>query len=210
MAKLKAPLLSLGASGSIAKTLTFFNWKGINVVREWVSPANPNTALQQVQRGYLTTLVDAVHASQARATFPLVQVDQVAYSALASTLARVMTWFNMACKLGIDALRLSDGYCVYSNGMLVDADKDDFRPRVYFTDNGVLQVADGKFFLGTTPTSLIQSETAVINPAVHAELNALNGFSGLTAGSKYYWQFRPDAADPCEGSDSGIYYGYAT
>lgn len=210
MAKLKAPLLSLGASGSIAKTLTYFTWKGLNVVREHVVPSNPNTALQQTQRAYLTTMVDAIHAAQAHGT-PLVQVDQVAYSALASTLAKVMTWFNMACKLGLDALRAGDGRAVYRAGQMSDTDKDDFRPWIGFTDDGVLMVTAGKFYLGSTKTALITaSGAAVIVANTSAALAALAGFSGLTAGSKYYWQFRPDAADPCEGSDSGIYYGYAT
>ncbi|MBA7678919.1 hypothetical protein ES703_87199 [subsurface metagenome] len=57
---------------------------------------------------------------------------------------------------------------------------------------------------------MIHSEVA--NVIVGGGANLLNnfGFSGLTAGIKYYWQFRPDSADPCEGSDSGIYYAYAT
>src|SRR3989304_5419175 len=44
MAKLKAPLLSFGASGKLADTLVYFPWKGLAVVRSYVIPANPNTA----------------------------------------------------------------------------------------------------------------------------------------------------------------------
>lgn len=209
MAKLKGPLFSLGASGTLAKTLTFFNWKGINVVREWVSPANPNTGLQQTQRGFLQTLVAAIHAAQAHGT-PLVEADQTAYSALASTTDRIMTWFNMACKVGMDALRGADGRCVYRAGTMSDTDKDDFRPWLGFTDDGVTMLAAGKFYLGTSRTNLITaSGAAVVVANVSLGLNALAGFSGLTAGNKYFWQFRPDVADPCELSVSGIYYAYA-
>lgn len=210
MAKLKAPLLSLGASGSLAKTMTFFPWKGIAVVREWVSPSNPKTTLQTTQRGYLTTMVAAIHAAQARATQPLDSEDQVANSALASAKGKIMTWFNQAVKLGVDALGNAKGYNVYSGGYMGDTDKDDFRPRVFLTDNGVLQIAAGKFYLGTSKTNLIQSVVAGVVPGSDVEPPPLGGFSGLTAGVKYFWQFRPDVADPCEGSDSGIYYGVAT
>lgn len=57
MAKLKTPLLSLGATGSIGKSIVFSTWKGIKTAREHVSPANPNTALQQAQRSIFSVIV---------------------------------------------------------------------------------------------------------------------------------------------------------
>src|SRR3989304_1243517 len=57
MAKLKAPLLSFGASGKLADTLVYFPWKGLAVVRSYVIPANPNSAGQQTQRGIPTGAV---------------------------------------------------------------------------------------------------------------------------------------------------------
>ena len=210
MAKLKAPLMSLGASGALGKTLVFFGWKGINVVREYVVPSNPDTTLQQTQRGYLRTLVAAIHTAQALAADALEEVDQIAYSNLAAAKGLIMTWFNMACKLGLDALRLGDGYTIYRSGDLDDDDKDDFRPTIGFVDDTVLKITNAKFYLGTSKTNMIHSEVANVIVGGGANLTAGNGFSGLTAGKKYYWQLRPDDADPCEGSDSGIYYGYAT
>lgn len=58
MARLTAPLLSLGASGTIAKAITFSSWKGIQYARTRVVPENPNTAAQQETRGVFTTLVE--------------------------------------------------------------------------------------------------------------------------------------------------------
>ena len=60
MAKLKAPLLSFGASGAIAKSLVYFPWKGLNVVREYVIPSNPKSTLQVTQRGYLAAAVAVI------------------------------------------------------------------------------------------------------------------------------------------------------
>ncbi len=210
MAKLKAPLLSLGASGQIAKTLVYFPWKGINAVREYVIPSNPKTAPQLTQRSYVTTMVAAIHTTQARANYPLVSADQVAYSALAAAKGKIITWFNQAVKLGIDGLVAGKGVTVYSWGMIVDLDKDDFRPRIYINDDAITQIAAGTFYLGTSKTNLIQSIPAIIDPGVRADLADTTGFSGLTAGTKYYWQFRPDPGDPCAGADSGIYHAVAT
>jgi len=46
MAKVTGPLYSMSASGTIGKAMVHFGWKGINVVREWLKPSNPQTADQ--------------------------------------------------------------------------------------------------------------------------------------------------------------------
>jgi len=54
MAKVNAPLLSFSASGTIAGTQTYSRWKGRPYVRQRVTPANPNTAGQQLTRNTFT------------------------------------------------------------------------------------------------------------------------------------------------------------
>ncbi len=77
MAKVTGPLLSLDASGSIASTMTFSRWKGINYVRQRVIPTYSNTFKQKAIRdlirdasqGWLgndtdgTTTIDATYKS---------------------------------------------------------------------------------------------------------------------------------------------------
>jgi len=46
MAKVTGPLYSMSASGKIADAMVFFGWKGTNVVRQWLKPANPQSAGQ--------------------------------------------------------------------------------------------------------------------------------------------------------------------
>jgi len=46
MAKVTGPLFSLSASGKIGDAMVHFGWKGINVVRQWLKPANPKAAIQ--------------------------------------------------------------------------------------------------------------------------------------------------------------------
>jgi len=53
MAKTSGPLMSLDASGSFAKTLTYAKWKGRNYVRHLVTPSNPQSVGQQTARGAL-------------------------------------------------------------------------------------------------------------------------------------------------------------
>lgn len=210
MAKLQGPLFSLGASGAIAKTLVYFGWKGLDVVRSYVVPSNPKTSGQTTQRGYLTQAVAAIHGGMAEAAQPLNETDQMAFAALAQAKGKVMTWFNMAVKLMVDCRVAGDGPVLYRNGIMSDTDKDDFRPYILFDEVTADLVADGKFYLGTSKTNLVTPKVATIIAGVSATLGAAAGYDGLTAGTKYYWQFRPDAGDPCVGADTGIYYSVAT
>lgn len=50
MAKVTAPLLSFGASGTVAKVQTYSKWRGRPYVRRHVIPSNPNTVAQQSTR----------------------------------------------------------------------------------------------------------------------------------------------------------------
>lgn len=46
MAVVRGPLLSMDASGNVGRTVTFSHWKGRNVLRKRVIPANPRSGLQ--------------------------------------------------------------------------------------------------------------------------------------------------------------------
>lgn len=50
MAKVKGPLLSLGASGQIGKSIVFGDWRGVKYAREHVVPANPRSTAQTLTR----------------------------------------------------------------------------------------------------------------------------------------------------------------
>lgn len=52
MSRVLGPLLSLSASKTFGKTLTFANWKGVNTVRLKSNPSNPKTVEQMTARGY--------------------------------------------------------------------------------------------------------------------------------------------------------------
>ncbi len=201
MAKLKAPLMSLGASGKLGNALVFFGWKGLDVVREYVIPSNPKTAGQTTQRGYLTTSVAEVHTQQAAAANPLSAADIQAYALLASIRSTPRTWFNELVKMlvdlligGLDPEFPTDGTSTPGAGQILMS---------VFDNNGNMTVGD--FWYGTSKTALIYSEAAAL--AV-GEFTATP--TGLVAGVKYFWQFRPTAPAGNVGGNSGIYYSRPT
>ena len=63
MARVTGPLMSMEASGTIGKTLTFANWVGRQYVRRWTRPSNPQTADQMEQRNAFSVI--GVGVSQA-------------------------------------------------------------------------------------------------------------------------------------------------
>lgn len=92
MAKVIMPLASAKASGQIAKMLVYFAWKGINVIRGYVVPSNPNTAGQQAQRTKFTNAVDKFHDTA------LIALDKTAWNLFATIFAEAMSGFNAFVK----------------------------------------------------------------------------------------------------------------
>jgi len=205
MAKVNAPLFSFNASGQLAKSLVYFGWKGLDVVRSFVTPSNPKTAGQTTQRGYFTAAVAAIHAALALAANALGAADQVAYSLLASTRANPRTWFNEVVAVWVNAKVAGNSGCIYTDGEVTDPTHDALDMIMYQQEEGAATIANGKFYFGTSKTALIHSVAATVTPNTSVALVAEDCSAFITAGEKYYVQFRPDAADPCEGAISGIY-----
>ena len=63
MARVTGPLMSMEASGTIGKSLTFANWVGRQYVRRWTRPSNPQTAHKMDQRNAFSVI--GVGVSQA-------------------------------------------------------------------------------------------------------------------------------------------------
>lgn len=198
MGKLKAPLLSLGASGAIGKVAVFFNWKGIDAVREYVIPANPKSDAQQTQRGYVTSAVAAIHLAEQDATKPLVKADTIAYALWARALGITMTWFNTAVRNYVKQKVAGLNGCPYGAGGTTPGDGE-LAVTISIPIGGPV---NGAFWYGTSITAMLSSKAAIYD--------GIDTFSetisGLTNGIKYYWQFRPTTA-AFVGAYSGIYHG---
>lgn len=205
MAKLKAPLLSLAASGKLADTLVYFPWKGLDVVRQYVIPANPRTTPQTTQRGYITEVVDKIHEIQALALAPLIAIDVTAYALWASLLATPMTWFNRACKMNLDQRVATLRGCLYRDGSFTPG-ANQVTCHLEFTKvSGANDVTAGNWYYGTSKTALInQAAGTVVADSIDDVI------AGLQSGIKYYFQFRPTLHADYVGAFSGIYHATPT
>lgn len=203
MAKLKAPLLSLGASQQIGKALVFFPWKGLNVVREYVIPANPKTALQKAQRDKLSQAVAAVHAAQAEAANPLIAIDVEAYASWASVVQAATTWFNQACRQWIDRL-IAGKKAIIGRGCTISAiTATGFSAKLYSSQFEAGKCATGQFRWGTSKTALINIKAATFT-ALDKSMDAT--WTGLAPKTKYYFQFEGLTVTDYAGAKSGIYH----
>jgi hypothetical protein len=150
MAKVKAPLFSFGARGQLAETLVYFPWKGLDVVRSYVIPANPNSAGQQTQRGYMTAAVADWH------DIGLTALDVTAWNRHAATRPSPMSGFNSFCKDHLDLQIGGDTPDMGFDGGIVDDGDDTFSADI--TEDGSATAVNLKW--GTSPTSLINTTAA--------------------------------------------------
>lgn len=200
MAKLKGPLFSLGASQKLGNALVFFPWKGLNVVREYVIPSNPKSTGQRLQRLYLKSGVDLIHAAQQDADHPLVEIDVTAYALWASAVKAATTWFNQAVKNCIDQLVAGKYIVIYHGAVLVETSTN-VNFTLYYTKAGPDDVTDGYIWYGTSKTALNKKKEAT-----PTDLAAGVDIDELTNKVKYYFQYRPTAAANRIGANSGIYH----
>lgn len=59
MVKLRGPMMSMAASGTLADTITFATWKGRPYARERVIPSNPQTGAQTGRRAMMKWLTQS-------------------------------------------------------------------------------------------------------------------------------------------------------
>lgn len=91
MARMNAPGLGLGASGSIGDAMTYSTWRGRPYLRRKVTPSNPKSATQQSVRAMMKFL--------AQLWSTLSAPDQSTYSALAA--ANNVPYFNAYQKVNM-------------------------------------------------------------------------------------------------------------
>jgi hypothetical protein len=95
MAKVKGPLLSMRAAGTIAKTQVFASWRGVPYVRMHVIPAYRNTEGQQLTRKPFTWLNDVYRRLAAEAVAPWLSASE----------GRTFTGRNLFIKQNLPVLR---------------------------------------------------------------------------------------------------------
>lgn len=195
MAKTSAPLFGFGASGKLGDALVFGKWKGIDVARAYVIPANPRTAAQTTQRSYLADAVDEWHTTGADA---LEGADKLAWNRYAGVLGK-MSGFNAFCREFVNELVAGGtppGH--FFNLDVTDPDASAFDCDIdslgLTTENVTLHLGSSKSFFEVTSTV-----AAVAGVATFVGVN-----TGFGAGTTVYFYF--DVGTP--GTDymrSGLY-----
>lgn len=204
MAKVLAPLFSNSASGALAQALVFFPWKGLNCVRKYVVPTNPNSTAQQAIRDKMRLAVAGVHTSMLAAAHPLDSEDRSAYALLGSLKPTPRTWFNSIVKQIVDQLVDSKYWYILSD-MHCTPGVDQLSVAGWVTASVGGDPTSGKLWYGTSKSAMLSSIACTI-----AELNAGKVIPSLTTGTKYFVQFRPLLAAEYIGCNSGIYIGTPT
>ncbi len=188
MAKVTGPLFSLSASGQIAKTLVFMKWKGIDDVRKYVIPANPNTAAQQTQRAFITAALTMWHVTD------WIAADLTAWNLYATTLGKVMSGFNAFVKLFVDA-----GVAGATFAEMYDYDPTPAATTCSIVfKTGLTGVKEATIKYGVSKTAMVEGEDQA---AATGEVTF--ALTGLTASTKYFCKVIPKETD--ELSYSGIY-----
>lgn len=155
MAKVILPLGSFSASGQIGRAFVYFPWKGIKCVREYIIPANPNTAGQQTQRAHFADAVDDYHDTGYNA------LDLTAWRKKAGQSSTPLTYFNQVVKDYLDAMSAGNLWdalhgCVISNVLATSFDVDidcpsDATAILYWGVNpGYMPNSVGGPYVGTT------------------------------------------------------------
>lgn len=190
MAKVYAPLFGFGASGKIGKALVYFTWKGIDVVRSWVIPANPKSADQTTQRGYWTSAVAEWHAAGYTAG------DRTAWNMLASVATKVMTGFNRMIKAFVDEIILGNVWERIYAGSTSDVTSASFVAICHKAAGGNAPIC----YYGTSKTALTSSVTLETGGGDTWQ----NLIEDLSANTIYYFTFIVGTSEADYGR-AGIY-----
>lgn len=156
MAILRTPLLSFGASGKLARTLVYFSWKGLDVVREYVVPTNPNTASQQTQRTLFTAMVAAWR------NYFTDTLMRTAWNLSASVSKKAQSGFNAAMH---GMLHIGSGTADASFGFSAAATNQTVVFTMKNIDDGGTgdETGDFEVWVGSTATSLLYLEGVAIS-----------------------------------------------
>jgi len=187
MAKVKGPLFSLSASGQIAKTLVYGDWKGIDVVRKYVIPANPNSAGQQTQRGYFAAAVEDWH------TDGFTAIDVAAWNLYALAQKVAASGFNMLVKLKVACAVAAEAWVALVDCLVTAIASDGAQINITGTVGSTV-----KLYWGTSKTSMFNQES-MVDTAGDYEVT----LAACSATTKYYFYIVDETA--ANQARTGIY-----
>lgn len=160
MAVTKGPFLSMSARGQVGKTLVAFVWKGLNVMRSHVVPANPNTTLQSDHRARWTACVYVWRNTFTNA------VERTAWNLAALTSSLAESGFNSAMRAMVNRVKTDPD----ASFTLSAANAADYKANFTMKniDDGAQgdEAGDFEVWSGSSPGSLLKIGTGTIAAGV--------------------------------------------
>jgi len=190
--------MSLAASGQLGKTLVFGDWKGIKYARQYIIPANPNSAGQQTVRGYLADAVSAWLST----TYEFNAKDKANLNTEAAGFGRPLSGFNLFVKNYI-ATKVASGTIVSLHDTVASFVAPGTFKAVCAT---AIDTVNVEMAYGTSKTALVNKVTRT-EAAVAGKVHTFD-VGGLSAGVVYYYKIYGKEATNFEtlgiGSNVGI------
>jgi len=189
MSKVKNPLFSSEARGSLGKTLTYGKWHNVDIVKMHSSPANPKTAAQQSQRTLYGQAVGFFRSGD------LNQADLNAWRLWARILGGKMSYYNLFIRECIRSLKEFDYFNLHNFHLKEPIGSDSISLEIDKDCYGV----GAKLKYGSRPRSLIN--TANLNETIGTLWCEIEDWPDKT---NIYFQFMMDD----ETNKTGIYRYY--
>lgn len=187
MAKVKGPLLSITSSGAIAKELIYQSGNKTNRVRGYAIPKNPQTAIQQGQRSYLSQANIAWHVDGYNV------LDVEAWKLLASTKKVRQSGYNAFNSLRINALKSEEDWTILKNCVISDITGEGFVVTI-----SVASDKSGILCIGTSKVALYKEVVGVFDTD-HYTFTV----EDLSVFTRYFFYIKNTVAN--EVARSGIY-----
>lgn len=192
MAIVRAPLFSFSARKSIAQALTFTAWKGIQVVKKWFIPANPDTDPQQRVRGHF------LDATQNWERTALTAIDKAAWNTRAARAKTPLSGYNKSVGVAVASMNHNLNYWPVET-MAITPGVDSIAG-TFGTKKGST-LGDFDVFYGTGPTRM----NSHVAGTWDSELQCyVFNITSLVTGVKYYIEARL-AVTTTDDSESGTY-----
>lgn len=187
MSKVKGPLFSIIAMGTIDKSLTYRKRKGIDDVKKYTRTINPDTAGQQTQKSYFKNAIEAWSADEYS------EADKIAWNRLASTKKVITSGFNRFTSLKIIAEKEGLTWNKLNNSTVYDIAETGFK-----VDVNVSSDLSGVLYLGTSKYSMLQEFIGVFSVDKYTFT-----ITGLPDRTKVFFYVKNTSVG--EGARTGIY-----
>jgi len=187
LAKVKSPLFSIVAMGTVDKSLIYRKRKGINDVKKYTKTINPNTPGQQGQKGFFKEAIEAWNTDGYNFD------DLRAWNIYARLMGRSLSGINIYSSNRINALKVGNTWNSLTNCIIYDVTGVGFKVDI---DIGSDQL--GKLYIGKSKYYMAQEFAGVFSGGKYTFT-----ITGLEMLKEYFFYVKNTSAN--ENGRTGIY-----